>query len=130
MKPPFLYSDNLRHFTDHLILARQEAEEEEGKAALEMLTDTHIIQTLSDIFLGETLRKKVIVDKCLNDELVDCLSRRLEVPNFNLGPRQNKYLIQCTRWFHKLVNCNLGYPGVIPLADVVCGITPGYPRLG
>jgi len=45
-------SDNLRHFTDHLILARQEAEEEEEKGALEMLTETHIIQTISDIFFG------------------------------------------------------------------------------
>ena len=47
-----LISDNIRHFTDNLILARLEAEEEEGSEVLQSLTDTHIIQTISDIFFG------------------------------------------------------------------------------
>ncbi|WAR13175.1 CP17A-like protein [Mya arenaria] len=41
--------DELRHLVDHLILARTEAEESEGDA-LVALTDTHIIQTIADIF--------------------------------------------------------------------------------
>ncbi|XP_052815704.1 steroid 17-alpha-hydroxylase/17,20 lyase-like [Mya arenaria] len=43
--------DELRHLVDHLILARMEAEESEGDG-LVALTDTRIIQTLSDIFFA------------------------------------------------------------------------------
>ncbi|XP_052091097.1 steroid 17-alpha-hydroxylase/17,20 lyase-like isoform X1 [Mytilus californianus] len=42
--------DNIRDFTDSLILARQEAEDEEDKEVISQLTDTHLVQTLSDIF--------------------------------------------------------------------------------
>lgn len=44
--------DNIRDFTDTLILARKEAEEDPDEADLDKLTDTHIIQTLSDIFFA------------------------------------------------------------------------------
>ncbi|WAR13111.1 CP17A-like protein [Mya arenaria] len=43
--------DELRHLVDHLILARTEAEESEGDGRV-ALTDTRIIQTLSDIFFA------------------------------------------------------------------------------
>ncbi|WAR13178.1 CP17A-like protein [Mya arenaria] len=43
--------DKLRHFVDHLILARTEVEESEGDA-LVALTDLHIIQTIADIFFA------------------------------------------------------------------------------
>ena len=36
-----------------LILARQEAVSDPDEADIDKLTDTHIIQTLSDIFFGE-----------------------------------------------------------------------------
>ncbi|KAK3581603.1 hypothetical protein CHS0354_017462 [Potamilus streckersoni] len=41
---------NIRDFTDHLIQARKEAEEEGKEDILEQLTETHLIQTLLDIF--------------------------------------------------------------------------------
>ncbi|XP_053404194.1 steroid 17-alpha-hydroxylase/17,20 lyase-like isoform X2 [Mercenaria mercenaria] len=44
--------DNVRHFTDTLILARMEAMEEEGAEKLKSLTDQHLVQTLSDIFFA------------------------------------------------------------------------------
>ncbi|XP_060557494.1 steroid 17-alpha-hydroxylase/17,20 lyase-like isoform X2 [Ruditapes philippinarum] len=43
--------DNVRHFTDTLILARKEAEAEEG-ANVSVFTDEHLIQTLGDIFFA------------------------------------------------------------------------------
>ncbi|XP_045200320.2 steroid 17-alpha-hydroxylase/17,20 lyase-like [Mercenaria mercenaria] len=46
--------DNVRHFTDTLILARMEAGEEEGAEILKSLTDQHLVQTLSDIFFAGT----------------------------------------------------------------------------
>ncbi|XP_060575560.1 steroid 17-alpha-hydroxylase/17,20 lyase-like isoform X1 [Ruditapes philippinarum] len=46
--------DDIRHFADHLILARMEAEEEEGKDALAGLDEDHLIQTLADIFSAGT----------------------------------------------------------------------------
>ena len=49
----FFLADNIRDFADMLILARQEAESDPDEADLDKLTDTHIIQTLSDIFFGE-----------------------------------------------------------------------------
>ena len=52
----FIIEDNIRHFADNLILARLEAEEEEGSVALESLTETHLLQTLADIYLGIFLR--------------------------------------------------------------------------
>ena len=41
----------MRHFTDSLLLAREEAELEDS-ATSESLTNVHLIQTLSDIFFG------------------------------------------------------------------------------
>ena len=43
---------NIRDFCDSLILARKEAEQEENEEILNQLTNTHLIQTLSDIFGG------------------------------------------------------------------------------
>ena len=48
----FIFVDNIRDFTDTLILARQEAEEDPTESNVDKLTDTHLIQTLSDIFFG------------------------------------------------------------------------------
>ena len=42
--------DNIRDFTDSLILARKEAEDEETVDILSQLTDSHLIQTITDIF--------------------------------------------------------------------------------
>jgi hypothetical protein len=42
----------MRHFADNLILARMEAEEEEGKEALTGFDEDRIVQTLADIFFG------------------------------------------------------------------------------
>ncbi|CAG2252187.1 unnamed protein product [Mytilus edulis] len=42
--------DYIRDFTDALILARQEAEDEEDKEVLSELTDLHLVNTISDIF--------------------------------------------------------------------------------
>ena len=56
LKHLLLYLDNIRDFTDTLILARKEAEEDPDEADLDKLTDTHIIQTLSDIFFGKKKR--------------------------------------------------------------------------
>ncbi|XP_033763832.1 steroid 17-alpha-hydroxylase/17,20 lyase-like [Pecten maximus] len=44
--------DNIRDFTDALILARMEAENEEDAELLSQLTDVHLKQTLSDIFFA------------------------------------------------------------------------------
>ena len=43
----------MRDFTDMLILARHEAEDDPEEQDLDKLTETHIIQTLSDIFFGK-----------------------------------------------------------------------------
>ncbi|XP_076078827.1 steroid 17-alpha-hydroxylase/17,20 lyase-like [Mytilus galloprovincialis] len=43
-------SDKIRDFTDSLILARKEAEREENEEVLSQLTNTHLRQTLMDIF--------------------------------------------------------------------------------
>ena len=42
----------MRDFTDMLVLARHEAESDPEEQDLDKLTETHIIQTLSDIFFG------------------------------------------------------------------------------
>lgn len=44
--------DNVRDFTDALILARKEVEDEENDEVLSQLTDTHLVQTISDIFFA------------------------------------------------------------------------------
>ncbi|KAL5005225.1 hypothetical protein ScPMuIL_018681 [Solemya velum] len=46
--------DNIRDFTDCLIKARKEAEEEEeeGQEVVSNLTETHLVQTLMDIFFA------------------------------------------------------------------------------
>ncbi|XP_060564491.1 steroid 17-alpha-hydroxylase/17,20 lyase-like [Ruditapes philippinarum] len=44
--------DNMRHFSDNLILARMEAEQEDGKDALSGLDEDHLVQTLTDIFFA------------------------------------------------------------------------------
>jgi hypothetical protein len=41
-----------RDFTDSLLIARQEAENEGDDAALEKLDDTYLIMTTLDIFFG------------------------------------------------------------------------------
>lgn len=43
---------NIRDFTDTLILARQEAEEDPTETYVDKLSDTHLIQTISDIFFA------------------------------------------------------------------------------
>ena len=47
------FLDNIRHFTDTLLLAKKEAERDGEN--MDALTDNHLIQTLSDIFFGELL---------------------------------------------------------------------------
>ncbi|XP_060558042.1 steroid 17-alpha-hydroxylase/17,20 lyase-like [Ruditapes philippinarum] len=42
----------MRHLSDNLILARMEAEQEEGKDALLGLDEDHLVQTLTDIFFA------------------------------------------------------------------------------
>lgn len=44
--------DNIRDFTDSLILARKEAEEEDDPELLSQITETHLVQTLMDIFFA------------------------------------------------------------------------------
>ncbi|XP_053400359.1 steroid 17-alpha-hydroxylase/17,20 lyase-like isoform X2 [Mercenaria mercenaria] len=44
--------ENIRHFTDNLILARMEAEEEDGGEAAKGLDEDHLVQTLGDIFFA------------------------------------------------------------------------------
>jgi hypothetical protein len=48
----FFLIDEMRHLSDNLILARMEAEQEEGKDALLGLDEDHLVQTLTDIFFG------------------------------------------------------------------------------
>ena len=43
---------SIRDFTDTLILARLEAEEDPTETDVDKLSDTHLIQTISDIFFG------------------------------------------------------------------------------
>ncbi|KAJ8312835.1 hypothetical protein KUTeg_010208 [Tegillarca granosa] len=43
---------NIRDFTDNLILARREAEDEDDKQLLSQLTETHLMLTLTNIFFG------------------------------------------------------------------------------
>ncbi|KAK3085605.1 hypothetical protein FSP39_006017 [Pinctada imbricata] len=45
-------SSNIRDFTDSLILAREEAENEEREENVAMLSDTYLVQILSDIFFA------------------------------------------------------------------------------
>lgn len=54
--------DNIRDFTDSLILARKEAEDEENTEILSQLTDSHLIQTITDIFRAgiDTSRKTLL----------------------------------------------------------------------
>ena len=47
------YLGNIRDFTDTLILARKEVEEDPNEDDVEKLTDTHIVQTLLDLFFGK-----------------------------------------------------------------------------
>ena len=51
----YIFEGVQRHLADHLILARQEAEKEEDPEVLASLTETHITQTLADIFFGTCL---------------------------------------------------------------------------
>ncbi|XP_061194475.1 steroid 17-alpha-hydroxylase/17,20 lyase-like [Saccostrea echinata] len=51
-----------RDFTDSLLKARQEAENEGDEDALEKLTDTHLIQTIMDIFLAGTETTRFTMD--------------------------------------------------------------------
>lgn len=44
--------DNIRDFTDTLILARQEAEEDPSETDVDKLSDIYLIQTISDIFFA------------------------------------------------------------------------------
>ena len=44
--------NNIRDFADTLILARQEAENDPNEHDVDKLTDTHIVQTLADIFFA------------------------------------------------------------------------------
>ena len=44
--------DRNRDFTDHMLQARQEAEQEEDPAELANITDVHLRQTIIDIFFG------------------------------------------------------------------------------
>lgn len=53
-----LFVDYIRDFTDALILARQEAEDEEDKEVLSELTDLHLVNTISDIFGGSFIIEK------------------------------------------------------------------------
>lgn len=53
-----LFVDYIRDFTDALILARQEAEDEEDKEVLSELTDLHLVNTISDIFGGRFIIEK------------------------------------------------------------------------
>ena len=50
-----LISGNIRDFADTLILARQEAEGDPDEKDAGKLTDTHIVQTLLDVFLGKDI---------------------------------------------------------------------------
>jgi hypothetical protein len=52
--------DNIRDFTDSLILARKEAEDEETVDILSQLTDSHLIQTITDIFRGKTYQYLIL----------------------------------------------------------------------
>ncbi|KAH3850486.1 hypothetical protein DPMN_092898, partial [Dreissena polymorpha] len=86
-----------RHLADHLILARQEAEKEEDPEVLASLTETHIRQTLADIFFAgintsrSTLRFAVLhmianpkiqqkvqqeIDRVVGQDRLPCLSDR------------------------------------------------------
>ena len=44
---------NIRDLTDFLILASEEIEEEEDKAAENPLDDRHLLMTISDMYLGQ-----------------------------------------------------------------------------
>ena len=46
---------NIRDFTDTLILARKEAEEDTDEPDVQTLTDTHIIQILLNLFFGKVI---------------------------------------------------------------------------
>ena len=48
----FMFWDRIRDLTDHLLLARSEAEQSGEDEALEKLSDTYLMQTVSDIFFG------------------------------------------------------------------------------
>lgn len=39
-------------FVDRMLIAKQEATDEGDEAALEILYDTHLVQTISDVFFG------------------------------------------------------------------------------
>ena len=54
------FEDCIRDFDNTLILARIEAEED-PEEDLEMLTDTHIIMILTDVFFGDLLFVDVVV---------------------------------------------------------------------
>ena len=49
----FYLLDTIRDYLDSLLLARQEAEAEGKTEEVEMFTDVHILQTMSDIFFGK-----------------------------------------------------------------------------
>ncbi|XP_048745552.1 steroid 17-alpha-hydroxylase/17,20 lyase-like [Ostrea edulis] len=51
-----------RDFTDSLLIARQEAENEGDEAALEKLDDAHLIQTISDIFFAGVDTTRMTMD--------------------------------------------------------------------
>lgn len=51
----FWFIDNIRDLTDHLLLARSEAEKSGDDESMEKLNDTYLVQTISDIFFGENL---------------------------------------------------------------------------
>ncbi|XP_048740940.2 steroid 17-alpha-hydroxylase/17,20 lyase-like [Ostrea edulis] len=51
-----------RDFIDSLLIARQEAENEGDEAALEKLDDTHLVQTISDIFFAGVDSTRMTMD--------------------------------------------------------------------
>ena len=46
------FSENIRDFIDSILLAKEEAKKEENEELMSQLTDTHLFQTIADIFLG------------------------------------------------------------------------------
>ncbi|XP_048736456.1 steroid 17-alpha-hydroxylase/17,20 lyase-like isoform X2 [Ostrea edulis] len=51
-----------RDFIDSMLIARHEAENEGDEAVLEKLDDTHLIQTVSDIFFGGVITTRYTMD--------------------------------------------------------------------
>ncbi|XP_061178421.1 steroid 17-alpha-hydroxylase/17,20 lyase-like isoform X1 [Saccostrea echinata] len=81
--------DNIRDLTDHLLLARSEAEQAGNEESIQNLTDTYLVQTVSDIFFAgvDTTRLTIEWFLCFMSALPEIQAKCHKEIEENIGSR-------------------------------------------